>query len=96
MRAQSPRFKSSPDCGLGRRRSVALRCKSATAPLASSVWASLRHTAWVAAMGVEVRSLPSGFGALIRADGYLIFMEAAGRSVRALLSENADEEHADG
>jgi hypothetical protein len=54
----------------------------------------------VAAMGVEIRSLPSGLAALIRADGHLIFMEAAGRSVRAfigeLLSENSDEKRADG
>ena len=50
----------------------------------------------VAAMGVEFRSLPSGFAVLIRPDGGLIFIEAAGRSVRAfigdLLSEDSVEE----
>jgi hypothetical protein len=52
-------------------------------------------TEQVAAMEIEVRPLPSGFVALIRPGGSLVFMSKAGRSVDWLvgdLSEDVEEE----
>ena len=43
-------------------------------------------------MGIDTHSLPSGFAALIGPDGGLIFMSAAGLSVRWLIGEMLSED----